>query len=102
MFNWYKRWQYKPGRIIRRFIAKDVIREIKVVSNENFADGILVCQVRTENVLYRSKGLVDPVEFGAPITIEINKLWEWSGGDWGGMPDGKSIITAPSDGERRA
>lgn len=39
-----------------------------------------------------AKGLVQKEDFGRSERIEVEKLWEWSGQPWGGLPDGTSIV----------
>ena len=89
--NWHRRRVYKPGCVVSRFVACDVSREIKVVSVDQIDDGIIVGQVRTNNVLYLHKGLTEEEGFGKPVTLDIATMWEWSGKPWGGLPDGTSI-----------
>jgi hypothetical protein len=52
---------------------------------------MILAQVRTNNVLYLSKGLMLQQDFGEPVMIEIASMWKWSGKRWGGLPDGTSI-----------
>lgn len=44
------------------------------------------------NVLYLSRRLIAKPEFGAPMEMQIEKMWEWTGKSWGGLPDGTSIV----------
>jgi hypothetical protein len=90
--EWRRREVYNPGEIISRFIARDVKREVRVISIDQISEGVIVGQVRTNNVLYLSKGFVKEQDFGEPMTLEIDTLWDWSGQPWGGMPDGRSIV----------
>lgn len=77
--NWYRKKVYKPGRIISKFIAHDVRREIKIVSVDKIDEGVIVGQVRTNNILYLSKELVEEQEFSEPRPLNISNMWEWSG-----------------------
>ena len=90
--DWNRRRVFKPGRVLSRFIARDVKREIEVVSVDRITDGIIVGRVRTNNVLYLAKGLTEEDGFGEAETLEIATLWNWSGQPWGGLPDGTSIV----------
>ena len=90
--KWYRRRAYRPGRILSGFIARDVRREIKSVSVERLDEGMIIGQVRTNNVLYLSKGLAENQNFGEPILLEISSMWKWSGKPWGGLPNGTSIV----------
>jgi hypothetical protein len=90
--NWNRRRIYRPGRVISRFVARDVKREVEVVSADQIDDGIIIGRVRTNNVLYVAKGLTEKAGFGEAETLEIATLWNWSGQPWGGLPDGTSIV----------
>ena len=87
----YRRSRYSPGRTISKFIARDVKREIRIISNDDIKTGRLIVRVRTINLLYLSKGLVKQDEFSPPFTVEISRMWDWSGSSWGGLPDGSSL-----------
>lgn len=78
--------------MISRFIARDVRRDVLIISAARVGDGIVTAQVRTSNVLYVSRGLVAPPEFDAPKELRIDALWHWTGQSWGGLPDGTSIV----------
>lgn len=82
----------RPGETVSRFVARDVKREVLVVSAEEIDAGFITAQIRTINVLYRSKGLVEKQGFGPPERIEVDKLWDWTGQSWGGLADGTSIV----------
>jgi len=82
----------RPDETVSRFIARDVKREVLVVSADEIEAGFVTARSRTVNVLYLSKGLVQKEDFGRSERIEIEKLWEWSGQPWGGLPDGTSIV----------
>ncbi len=75
-----------------RFVARDVKREIEVVSSDRIDDGLIVGRVRTNNILYVHRGLVEEQGFGEPETLEIATMWDWTGEPWGGLPDGTSIV----------
>ena len=93
--NWCRRMLYRPGRVLARFIAPDVRREIRVLSIADIDNGIITGQVRTNNVLYISKGLAEQVDFGTTMSLDIKSMWEWSGKAWGGQPAGTSIVHHP-------
>ncbi|AMV35439.1 hypothetical protein VN12_25335 [Pirellula sp. SH-Sr6A] len=83
---------HRPGETISRFIARDVKREVFVLSADEIEAGFVSARLRTINVLYLSMGLVQEEDFGPAERIEVEKLWEWSGKTWGGLPDGTSIV----------
>lgn len=83
---------FREGQIISQFIAADVRRDVLIVSAAQVDQGIVTCRVRTMNLLYVSMALVSEPEFGPPRTIHIDDLWQWTGEDWGGTPDGTSIV----------
>jgi hypothetical protein len=93
--NWFRRLRFRPGATISRFIARDVRRDVKIISAARLSEGIVTARVRTTNVLYRSNGLVPPSEFGPETELEIDKLWLWTGQSWGGLPDGTSLVDDP-------
>jgi len=84
--------RYREGRTLARFIAKDVRREILIVSASRIDEGIIIARVRTSNVLYLSRGLIPPPEFEPAREMQINEMWKWPGQRWGGLPDGTSIV----------
>jgi len=79
-------------RVSSRFVARDVRRDIKIISVDRLDDGMILAQERTINVLYLSNGLTKEPEFGAPTLLHIATMWEWNGTPWGGLPDGTSIV----------
>jgi hypothetical protein len=89
--NWLRRHWYREGRTLSRFIAKDVRREILIVSAAKVEEGIITGRIRTTNLLYVSGGLVPEPEFGPPQELRIGELWVWTGRPWGGLPDGTSL-----------
>ena len=87
-----RRWQFKEGKIISRFIARDVRRDVLVISSARISEGIIVGRTHTMNVLYNSKGLTDEPAFNDPQEINLGNIWRWTGQSWGGLPDGTSIV----------
>jgi hypothetical protein len=96
MFKSLKRWfhhrKYCEGRTFSHFIARDVRRDIQIVSAARIDDGFITGRVRTSNVLYLSKGLVPPPEFEPARELRIDEMWNWTGKGWGGLPEGTSIV----------
>jgi hypothetical protein len=92
-----RRWRrtYREGQTLSRFIAKDVRREVMVISTGKITDGFITARLRTTNVLYLSQGLVAAPPFGPPEQICIDQLWNWTGQSWGGLPDGTSLVKKP-------
>jgi hypothetical protein len=90
--NWWRRRTLQEGKIVSRFVARDIWREILVVSNAQIDQGIITARVRTTNVLYLSKGLALQTEFEEARIIRIEEMWRWTGQDWGGLADGTSVV----------
>jgi hypothetical protein len=83
---------YTAGRTLSRFIARDVRREVLVISAAEIDDGYITARIRTTNILYLSHGLTSAPPFGPAERVEIDRLWKWSGKSWGGLPDGTSLV----------
>lgn len=77
--RWYRRRYYRPGRVLTRFLAPDIRREIEVIDVTLIDSGIISARLRTWNVLYAVRGLAPQPPFGPVRTLEIQKLWKWSG-----------------------
>lgn len=90
--NWIRRWWYREGRTLSRLIARDIRRDILIVSAAKVDDGIIVGRVRTTNLLYLYNGLVPESDFEPARELQIQEMWRWSGKSWGGLPDGTSIV----------
>jgi hypothetical protein len=90
--RWYQRGTFGEGRTLSRFVARDVRREIVIVSAARIDEGIITARVRTTNVLYVSRGLIPKPEFDPAMELQIKKMWNWTGKNWGGLPDGTSIV----------
>lgn len=90
--NWPRRRTFREGKVISRFVACDIRRDILVVSAARIDTGIITARVRTTNVLYHRKGVRLAPEFGPATELPIDKLWGWTGKSWGGSPDGASIV----------
>ena len=86
-----RRWRYREGRTLSRFIAKDIRREILIVSAAKVEEGIITGRVRTTNLLYVARGLVLEPEFEPARELRIDEMWHWTGKSWGGLPDGTSL-----------
>jgi hypothetical protein len=97
--RWSRRRRFREGRTLSRFIARDVRREIVIVSAARLEEGIITGRERTTNVLYVSKGLTPQPEFGPPREVHIGEMWSWTGKSWGGLPDGTSIVDHVRGGE---
>ncbi|SRR5579875_1777424 len=90
--GWFRRWWYREGRTLSRFIACDIRRDILIVSSAKVDDGIITGRVRTTNLLYLSGGLIPEPEFEPARELCIEEMWHWTGKSWGGLPDGTSIV----------
>jgi hypothetical protein len=82
--RWYRRRLYRPGRVVSRFLAPDVRRDVQVIDASSIDAGLLVVQTRTWNALYAIKGNLPEPPFGEVRTVAIEDLWAWSGEPWGG------------------
>ncbi|HVV99083.1 MAG TPA: hypothetical protein VHB77_02015, partial [Planctomycetaceae bacterium] len=84
----YWKLTYRPGRIIRRFLARDIRREVEVVDVSRIESGVISARIRTWNLLYAARKLVPQPPFGEVREVEIRNLWQWTGETWGGpVPD---------------
>jgi hypothetical protein len=89
--RWFRRWRFREGKTLSGFIARDVRRDILIVSAARVDEGIITARVRTTNVLYVAKGLMPEPEFESAAELRISEMWHWTGKSWGGLPDGTSI-----------
>ena len=89
--NWLRRRRYREGRTLSRLIARDIRRDVRIVSAARVEEGIVTGRVRTTNVLYLSRGLAPSPEFEPARELRIDELWHWTGESWGGLPDGTSL-----------
>src|ERR1043166_10276774 len=76
--NWFRRRKFQQGKILSRFIACDIRRDILVVSTERLDDGFITCRIRTTNVLYLARGLAPPPEFEPAKELHIGEMWNWT------------------------
>jgi hypothetical protein len=89
--RWSRRRRFREGKTLSRFIARDVRRDILIVSAARIDEGIILGRVRTTNVLYVSRGLAPQSDFEPAKELHIDKMWHWTGKSWGGLPDGTSL-----------
>ena len=92
LHRWFRRRRFREGRTPSQFIARDVRRDIQVVSAARIDEGFITAHVRTLNVLYVSKGLTAMPEFEPAREMHLDEIWKWTGKSWGGLPDGTSIV----------
>ena len=90
--SWFRRRRFREGKTLSQFIARDVRRDIQIVSAAKIDAGIVTARVRTSNVLYVSKGLIAQPDFEPAREMRIDEIWKWTGKSWGGLPDGTSIV----------
>jgi hypothetical protein len=90
--NWFRRRRFREGKTLSQFIARDVRRDIQIVSAARIDEGFITVRIRTSNVLYVSKGLTDKPEFEPAREMRFDEIWTWVGKSWGGLPDGTSIV----------
>jgi hypothetical protein len=74
--SWIHRLEYREGKTLSRFIAKDVRREVLVISAARIDEGIITARIRTTNILYLVKGLVPQPDFEPPQELRIENLWD--------------------------
>ncbi len=90
--SWFRRRRFREGRTLSQFVARDVRRDIQIVSAARIDEGFITARVRTLNVLYASKGLTARPEFESEREVRLDEIWKWTGKSWGGLPDGTSIV----------
>jgi hypothetical protein len=90
--SWFSRRRFREGRTLSQFVARDVRRDIQIVSAARIDEGFITARVRTLNVLYVSKGLTAKPEFEPEREMRLDEIWQWTGKSWGGLPDGTSIV----------
>jgi hypothetical protein len=78
LHRWFRRWEFREGGTISRFIARDVRRDILIVSATRIDEGIITGRVRTTNYFYLSGGAHEP-EFEPPRELSIKDMWHWTG-----------------------
>lgn len=89
--RWFRHWRFREGRTLSRFIARDVRRDIQIVSAARIDDGFITARVRTSNMLYVSEGLKAQSAFKPAREMHFYEIWHWPGKSWGGLPAGTSI-----------
>ena len=99
--RWYMGRMYRPGRLISRFLAPDVRRDVEVVDASAIEAGQLTVRMRTWNILYVIKGLSPEPPFGDVQTVEIEKLWAWPGEPCGGPAPEADDLAAHTTASRR-
>ncbi len=90
--SWFRHWRFREGRTLSQFVARDVRRDIQIVSAARIDEGFITARIRTLNVLYVSKGLTAKPEFEPAREMRLDEILEWTGKSWGGLPDGTSIV----------
>jgi len=81
-----KRWRrdYRVGKILTNFVARDIRRDIEIVDVADVDNGILTVKTRTWNLLHAIRGRHEKPPFGDVRQVEIEHLWDWDGEQWGG------------------
>jgi hypothetical protein len=90
--RWSRRRRFQEGKTLSRLIARDIRRDIQIVSTARIDEGVITARVRTTNVLYVFRGLIAQPEFEPETEIHIDEMWHWTGQSWGELPDGTSIV----------
>lgn len=65
---------FRQGQILARFIARDIRRNVMILSDADIASGFLTARIRTVNVLNASRHLVSEPPFGSPEPIAVDRL----------------------------
>ncbi len=94
--------QYQVGKILSRFIARDVRRDVEILDISRFQEGFITARVRTMNVLYVTKGLASQPDFEPAREIAVVDLWKWTGLPWGGLENGTSLVGTHSHNQQDA
>jgi len=81
---WHRKRRYRPGKIITRFVARDIRRDVEVVDASQIERGVIRARTRTWNLLYAAHGVSSKPPFGDVRMIMLRDLWKWSGESWGG------------------
>ncbi|HEY2341864.1 MAG TPA: hypothetical protein VGH90_02485 [Chthoniobacteraceae bacterium] len=89
--KWNRHRKFPEGVTLTRFIARDVRREILIVSSRRIDEGVVTARVRTTNVLYRTHGLAAQTDFEPARELCVDQMWNWPGQGWG-LADGTSIV----------
>lgn len=84
---WYWKRRYRPGRVLSKFVAPDVRREVAVIDTSEIGSGVITVRMRTWNLLYVARGIETEPAIGDVTTIEIKKLWKWAGPAWPASAD---------------
>jgi hypothetical protein len=87
---WWRRRTLREGKVLTRFIARDIRRDVLIASAARVDAGIVTGRVRTVKVLYIAKGLESQPQFEGARELRIDELWHWTGAGWGGLADGTS------------
>jgi hypothetical protein len=96
MRRWHRRRLYRPNRVLSRFLAPDIRRDVQVVDASEIDVGRLTVRTRTWNVLYAIKGRSPEPPFGDVRVMALSDLWAWSGQPWGGpVPEERDAETVP-------
>ena len=95
--KYLRRRRYVVGARLTKFLVPDIRRDVEIVDVAEVDSGIVIARIRTWNVIYVAKGLVDMPEFDEPTRISIEQLWEWRGESWGGPVPEQDRQTPPKD-----
>lgn len=81
---WRLRRRFVEGATLARFVARDIKREVEVISADELVSGLVTVRARTWNVLYVSRGFCDEPAFGTPVRVDVDRVWTWRGATSGG------------------
>lgn len=95
--RWVRRRRYRPGRVVSRFVAPDIRRDVLVVDASQIDARTITARVRTWNVLYSIKGLASVPPFGEVQSVQLRELWAWTGAPWGGPVPGQATPPTVSE-----
>lgn len=81
---WVWKRRYRPGRVITKFLAPDIRRDIEVVDVSQIDAGIISARIRTWNVLYAYRRNSPPPPYEDIREVNIKDLGEWKCESQGG------------------
>ena len=95
--NHFRKRKYRPGAMVTLFVARDIRRDVKVISADEIEVGYVIAEICTWNVLYTSRCLSEKPAFEPAKRVSLKELHYWSGESWGGLPDGTSFAQKKLD-----
>lgn len=69
-----RRRLFRQEQLLARFIARDIHRNVMILSDADINSGFITARIRTVNVLNASLHLVPESPFGPPEQIAVDRL----------------------------